>query len=138
MSNGCACWRNIIFIPYHSSEEQCQQIQKEFLDTYIHYHQQIPDLPEEYGLQIYYLVRGMPENFENENPYWVNTVSLFSVLFDGFLISHTYFPTEKTGMSLFIKRSLTVQDIKKVFGSLMDAQADLRLCIRICHKLVFS
>ena len=40
----------------------------------MYYHSQIPGLSEEFGDQIDYLVRGMVENFEEENPYLVSFI----------------------------------------------------------------
>ena len=49
-------------------------IRKEFLELFMYYHSQIPGLSEEFGDQIDYLVRGMVENFEEENPYLVSFI----------------------------------------------------------------
>ena len=47
----------------------------------MYYHSQIPGLSEDFGDQIDYLVRGMVENFEEENPYLVSFIFLFNPLY---------------------------------------------------------
>ena len=47
----------------------------------MYYHSQIPGLSEDFGDQIDYLVRGMMENFEEENPYLVSFIFQFNPLY---------------------------------------------------------
>ena len=65
------------------SEKQLKSVHKEFLDTHIHYQRQLPKLSEEYGKQIVFLVKGMVENFEDENPYLVSTIIASIILKNG-------------------------------------------------------
>ena len=62
-----SCWDN-----FYCSEEQCKKVQKEFLDVYFHYHTQMATLSETMAEQIDYLIRGMVDHFEDENPYIVS------------------------------------------------------------------
>ena len=70
------CWMNSYFV---CSEEQLVLIRNEFLDLYILYHTQMVGLSETFADEIYYLVRVMVENFEDENPYKVCLNATYSV-----------------------------------------------------------
>ena len=47
-------------------------VQKEFLEVYLHFHNQMLKLSETLNHEIERLLGAMPENFEDENPYTVS------------------------------------------------------------------